>query len=137
PTLEPPGGGAQGGGGEQWIRVRGGARTAAALGEAQIALSRGRFARLSDLAEVRDGVGEIRSIARLNGRPATTFSAIKAKGYSDVSTDNGIQAELAKIRKENPHVTLTQVYTSVDYTKETYHSALKIGRASCRERVGD
>ena len=123
-NLDSPGGRAQVGGGEQSIRVLGGARTAAALGEAQIALSRGRFARLSDLAEVRDSVGEIRSIARLNGRPATTFSAIKAKGYSDVSTDNGIQAELAKIRKENPHVTLTQVYTSVDYTKETYHSAL-------------
>ena len=118
-NLDSPGGRAQVGGGEQSIRVLGGARTAAALGEAQIALSRGRFARLSDLAEVRDSVGEIRSIARLNGRPATTFSAIKAKGYSDVSTDNGIQAELAKIRKENPHVTLTQVYTSVDYTKET------------------
>src|SRR5881227_1255216 len=123
-NLDSPGGRAQVGGGEQSIRVLGGARTAAALGEAQIALSRGRFARLSDLAEVRDSVGEIRSIARLDGRPATTFSVIKAKGYSDVSTDNGIQAELAKIRKENPHVTLTQVYTSVDYTKETYHSAL-------------
>src|SRR5207244_13483006 len=44
---------------------------------------------------------EIRSIARLNGRPATTFSAIKAKGYSDVSTDNGIQAELAKIDRKS------------------------------------
>src|SRR5213082_654536 len=123
-NLDSPGGRAQVGGGEQAIRVLGGARTAAALGASQIALSGGRFARLSDLAEVRDSVGEIRSIARLDGRPATTFSVIKAKGYSDVSTDNGIQAELAKIRKENPHVTLTQVYTSVDYTKETYHSAL-------------
>src|SRR5207248_159195 len=94
-NLDSPGGRAQVGGGEQSIRVLGGARTAAALGEAQIALSRGRFARLSDLAEVRDSVGEIRSIARLDGRPATTFSVITAKGYSDVSTDNGIQAELA------------------------------------------
>src|SRR3989440_338884 len=86
-----------------------------------------RLLSVTGVAQVQRGGGvnrEIRSIARLNGRPATTFSAIKAKGYSDVSTDNGIQAELAKIRKENPHVTLTQVYTSVDYTKETYHSAL-------------
>jgi hydrophobe/amphiphile efflux-1 (HAE1) family protein len=123
-NLDSPGGRAQLGGGEQSIRVLGGARTAAALGDAQITLSGGRFARLSDLAEVRDSVGEIRSSARLNGRPATTFGVTKAKGYSDVSTDEGIQSELGKIRKENPQVTVTQVYTSVDYTRETYTSAI-------------
>ena len=123
-NLDSPGGRAQLGGGEQAIRVLGGARTAAALGASQIALSGGRFARLSDLAEVRDGVGEVRTIARLNGRPATTFGVIKAKGYSDVSVDDGMQVELAKIRQENPQVKLTPIFTSVDYTKATYHSAL-------------
>ena len=73
-NLDSPGGRAQVGGGEQAIRVLGEARTARALGDTQIVLPGGRFARLSDLANVRDGVGEIRSIARLNGRPATTFS---------------------------------------------------------------
>jgi multidrug efflux pump subunit AcrB len=123
-NLDSPGGRAQLGGGEQAIRVRGGAPTAAALGDSQIVLPGGRFARLSDLAEVRDSVGEIRSIARLNGRPATTFFVNKAKGYSDVTVDNGIQAELARIRSENPQVKMTPIYTSVDYTKNTYHSAL-------------
>jgi hydrophobe/amphiphile efflux-1 (HAE1) family protein len=123
-NQDAAGGRAQLGGGEQSIRVLGGARTAATLGETQIMLPGGRFARLSDLAEVRDSVGEIRSIARLNGRPATTFDVVKAKGYSDVNTDDGIKAELAKISKENPQVKMTQVYTSVDYTRDTYHSAL-------------
>jgi hydrophobe/amphiphile efflux-1 (HAE1) family protein len=123
-NLDSPGGRAQLGGGEQSIRVLGGARTALALGQTQIALSGGRFARLSDLADVRDSVGEIRQIARLNGRPATTFGVVKAKGSSDVSVDKGVQAELAKIRKENPQATLTQIYTSVDYTEDTYHSAI-------------
>jgi multidrug efflux pump subunit AcrB len=123
-NLDSPGGRAQLAGGEQAIRVLGGARTAAALGETQIMLPGGRFARLSDLAEVRDGVGEIRSIARLNGRPATTFGVVKTKGSSDVTVYNGVQEELAKIKKENPEVKLTQIFTTVDYTKETYHSAL-------------
>jgi hydrophobe/amphiphile efflux-1 (HAE1) family protein len=123
-NQDAAGGRAQLGGGEQSIRVLGGARTAATLGETQIMLPGGRFARLSDLAEVRDSVGEIRAIARLNGRPATTFDVVKAKGYSDVNTDDGIKAELAKISKENPQVKMTQVYTSVDYTRDTYHSAL-------------
>src|SRR5256885_13841099 len=35
-----------------------------------------------------------------------------------------MQVELAKVRKENPQVKLTQIFTSVDYTKATYHSAL-------------
>jgi hydrophobe/amphiphile efflux-1 (HAE1) family protein len=123
-NLDSPGGRAQLGGGEQSIRVLGGARTALALGQTQIALSGGRFARLSDLADVRDSVGEIRQLARLNGRPATTFGVVKAKGSSDVSVDKGVQAELVKIRKENPQATLTQIYTSVDYTEDTYHSAI-------------
>ncbi|MGH8132922.1 MAG: efflux RND transporter permease subunit, partial [Steroidobacteraceae bacterium] len=123
-NLDSPGGRAQLGGGEQAIRVLGGAHTALALGETQIALPGGRFARLSDLADVRDSVGEIRQVARLNGRPATTFGVTKAKGASDVAVDDGIKAELVKIRKENPQVKLTQIYTSVDYTRDTYHSAL-------------
>ncbi len=35
-----------------------------------------------------------------------------------------MQKELAKIRKENPEVEIKQIFTTVDYTKETYHSAL-------------
>ncbi|HYK99765.1 MAG TPA: efflux RND transporter permease subunit [Steroidobacteraceae bacterium] len=123
-NLDSPGGRAELGGGEQAIRVLGGARTAAALGNTQIVLPGGRFARLSDLADVRDSVGEIRTIARLNGRPATTFAVNKTKGSSDVTVYDGVQAELAKIRKEDPEVKMTQIFTTVDYTKETYHSAL-------------
>ena len=123
-NLDPAGGRAQVGGGEQAIRVLGGAHTAAALADTQIALSGGRFARLSDLANVMDSIGEIRQVARLNGRPATTFGIKKAKGYSDVSVYEEIRAELAKITSENPQVKLTQIFTTVTYTKETYHSSM-------------
>jgi multidrug efflux pump subunit AcrB len=123
-NLDSPGGRAQVGGGEQAIRVLGGARTALQLANTQIALPGGRFARLSDIAEVRDSVGEIRSISRLNGRQAITFGVYKAKGYSDVSVLDAVHAELDKISHENPQVKLTQVFTTVDYTKKTYHSAL-------------
>jgi hydrophobe/amphiphile efflux-1 (HAE1) family protein len=123
-NLDSPGGRTRVGGGEQAVRVLGGARTAAALGETRIMLSGGRFARLSDIATVRDGVGEIRSINRLNGRPATTFGMFKAKGSSDVTVLETTQAELDRIRQENPDVSITQVFTTVDYTKRTYHSAM-------------
>src|SRR5262249_48051350 len=125
-NLDSPGGRAQLGGGEQSIRVLGGARTASALGDTLIALpgTGNRFARLSDIATVHDGVGEIRRIARLNGRDATTFGVMKAKGSSDVTVLAAVEKELAKVAKENPQVTMTKVFTTVDYTEEQYHSAL-------------
>jgi multidrug efflux pump subunit AcrB len=123
-NLDSPGGRAQVGGGEQAIRVLGGARTALALGDTQIMLSGGRFARLSDIANVRDSVGEIRSVSRLNGRKATTFGVYKAKGFSDVAVLDAVQKELAKIALDSPQVKVTQVFTTVDFTKETYRSAM-------------
>src|SRR6202023_1303563 len=125
-NLDSPGGRAQLGGGEQSIRVLGGAHAALALGDTQIALPGpgGRFARLSDIANVHDGVGEIRSMARLNGREATTFGIAKAKGSSDVTVLAAVERELEKVGKENPQVTMTKVFTTVDYTKQQYHSAL-------------
>jgi multidrug efflux pump subunit AcrB len=123
-NLDPAGGRAQVGGGEQAIRVLGGAHTAAALADTQIALTGGRFARLSDLANVIDSVGEIRTVARLNGRPATTFGVKKAKGYSDLSVYNEIHAELDKVSTENPQAKLTQIFTTVTYTKDTYNSSI-------------
>ena len=73
-------------------------KTAAALGDTQIALpgSGNRFARLRDIANVHDGVGEIRTISRLNGRDATTFGAANSIGYrrDDVAARRGqFQAE--------------------------------------------
>src|SRR5262249_4995552 len=35
-----------------------------------------------------------------------------------------VEKELEKVKKENPQVSMTQVFTTVDYTKEQYHSAL-------------
>ena len=123
-NLNSPGGRAYVGGGEQSIRVMGGAHTALQLADTQIMLPGGRFARLSDIAVVRDSVGEIRSISRLNGRRAVTFGVFKAKGFSDVTVLSKVEAELGKISNENPQVKLTQVFTTVDYTKKTYHSAM-------------
>jgi multidrug efflux pump subunit AcrB len=124
-NLDAPGGRAQVGGGEQAIRVLGGASSAAQLGERQIVLPDGRYARLRDIADVRDGVAEVRSISRLDGRPATTFGVMRSKGSSDVKVFNAIEAEIAKISRENPDVKITLVFTTVQFTKESYSSSMK------------
>ena len=103
-NLNAPGGRAQVGGGEQSIRVLGAASTALELGATQIRLANGASVRLQDVAEVRDAVGEQRSISRLNGRQATNFGVFKARGASDVAALDLVEAEIAKILKENPDI---------------------------------
>src|ERR1700688_2968065 len=66
-NMDAAGGRAQIGGGGQGIRVLGGAKTAEALGDTQIIVPGGKFVRLREIAEVHDGIAEIRGIARLNG----------------------------------------------------------------------
>ncbi|MGC1521594.1 MAG: efflux RND transporter permease subunit [Steroidobacteraceae bacterium] len=123
-NMDAAGGRAQVGGGEQAIRVLGGAKTAQSLGDTQIILPGGKFVRLNEIAEVHDGIAEVRTIARLNGRSATTFGVFKAKGASDVSVANEVDAELDKLKAENPAVHMARIFTTVDHTLRTYHSAM-------------
>jgi len=124
-NLDPPGGRAQVGGGEQSIRILGGARSSTQLGATRIELAGGRVARLDDIADVRDGVAEVRNLSRLNGVPATTFGVFRAKGGSDVAVLAAVESEVAKIVKETPQVSLQMVFTTVDSTKRTYRSAIE------------
>jgi hydrophobe/amphiphile efflux-1 (HAE1) family protein len=123
-NLDAAGGRAQVGGGEQAIRVLGGARSAEDLADTQIITSGGRSVRLREIADVHDGIAEVRSLARLNGRPATAFGVYKAKGASDVSVSKAVDAELGKIRVENPAIHMTLITTTVEHTLRTYHSSL-------------
>jgi hydrophobe/amphiphile efflux-1 (HAE1) family protein len=124
-NMDAAGGRAQVGGSEQSIRVLGGARSAFQLGDVRLTMPDGRVARLSEIADVRDGTEEVRSISRLNGRPATTFGVFKAKGASDVTTLHRIESELDKVRTETPNITLKQVFTTVDFTQQSYRSSIE------------
>ncbi|HPF26484.1 MAG TPA: efflux RND transporter permease subunit, partial [Steroidobacteraceae bacterium] len=123
-NLDVPGGRAQVAGGEQSIRVLGGAKTALELGNRQVRLANGTIVTLRDLGEVYDGIAEVRSLSRLNGRPATTFGVFRSRGSSDVTVFDAVQKELAEIRDERPDVNIELVFTTVDNTKRAYKSAL-------------
>jgi multidrug efflux pump subunit AcrB len=124
-NLDAAGGRAQVGGGEQTIRVLGGAQSAVTLGDVQITLPIGGTARLGDFAEVQDGIAEVRTMSRLNGRPAITFAVMKSKGDSDVAVLKATEAEIDKVVKEYGNVTVTRVFTTVELTKRTYRTALE------------
>jgi multidrug efflux pump subunit AcrB len=123
-NMDAAGGRAQVGGGEQAIRVLGGAKSAETLADTQVIIPGGKAVRLREIADVHDGIAEVRTLARLNGRSATTFGVFRAKGASDVSVARAVQIELDKIQVENSAVHITTIFTSVDHTLRTYDSAL-------------
>jgi multidrug efflux pump subunit AcrB len=124
-NINAAGGRAEIAGSEQAVRVLGNAADAFALGETQIALPGGRSIKLSDIADVRDSYAEQRSLATMNGKQVLSFRLTRAKGYSDVTVyDDAIKA-LDELEKANPKVKFTQMFTSVDYVRSQYHSAME------------
>ncbi|HET8613593.1 MAG TPA: efflux RND transporter permease subunit, partial [Sphingomonas sp.] len=123
-NVNAAGGRAEIAGAEQSVRVLGNAEDAYALSQKQVQLSSGRTIKLADIATVRDAYAEQRDMAKMNGRQVLSFDIQKAKGYSDVTVYNKAMDALKEIQKANPNVHFTQLYTSVDYTKMQYKSAI-------------
>ncbi|SER74903.1 efflux RND transporter permease subunit [Sphingobium sp. YR768] len=123
-NLNAAGGRTEIAGAEQSIRVLGNAASARTLGDTQIAISGARTVKLSDLAIVRDMYAEQRNLSLMNGRQVTSFSMEKAKGSSDVTVYDEAMKVMDKLQQENPKVHFKQLYTSVEYTKGQYHSAM-------------
>jgi multidrug efflux pump subunit AcrB len=122
-NLNAAGGRAEIAGSEQSVRVLGNAASAFVLGDTMISVG-GRSIKLSDIATVRDLYAEQRSVSKMNGRQVLSFSMAKAKGSSDITVYDAGVAMLRKLEQENPKVKFTQLYTSVDYTRDQYHSAI-------------
>src|SRR5438270_4845558 len=124
-NMNGAGGRAEIAGSEQSVRVIGNAQDAYQLSQTQIALPGGRFVRLVDLGEVKDSNSEQRSIAKQNGHQVVTFMIQRSKGSSEVTAYEGVWKELRKLEKENPKVRFSEVFTTVDYTKAQYRSAME------------
>ena len=124
-NVNAAGGRAEIAGSEQSVRVLGNAKNAFQLSQTNIVVGNGRTIKLSDIATVRDAYAEQRNLSKMNGRQVLSFSIEKAKGSSDVTVYQGAQKILDDLRKENPKVRYTILYTSVPYTLSQYHSAIE------------
>jgi multidrug efflux pump subunit AcrB len=124
-NMNGAGGRAEIAGSEQSVRVLGNAQDAYQLSQTQIALPGGRFVRLADLGEVQDSNSEQRSIAKQDGHQVVTFMIQRAKGSSEVTAYEGVWKELRAIEKDNPKIRFSEVFTTVDYTKAQYRSAME------------
>ena len=119
------GGRAEVAGSEQSVRVIGNAPTAYQLSQTRIPLPGDRFVKLADIARVTDSNSEQRSIAKQNGHQVVTFMIQRAKGSSEVTAYNNVWDELHKMEAENPKVHFSEIFTTVDYTKAQYESAME------------
>ncbi|MGZ8408416.1 MAG: efflux RND transporter permease subunit [Hyphomicrobium sp.] len=109
---------------EQAIRILAGAKTVAELAETKIAITGGRYVRLSDLGRVLDDAEEARSFARLDGQPVVSFSVFRSKGASELSVADAVEKRLAELDKRYPEVTLSKIDDAVSYTRGNYEAAM-------------
>ena len=89
-----------------------------------IALPNQRFVRLADLGVVRDTSSMVRQIARFDGKPVVGFAIYRAKTASEVDVETQVNSVLSQIQVNQPDVRFVQTQTQVEFTKDTYHSAL-------------
>lgn len=111
-------------GSEQAIRVLGDARNVAQLADTTIALTNGRFVKLSDLGVIKDTYQEPKSFSRFNSTPVVTFGVFRAKGASEVTVAKTVGDTLDKVRAENPNVSIEMIDDSVYYTYGNYEAAM-------------
>jgi len=123
-NVNAAGGRAEIAGSRQSVRVLGNALNAYELSQTQIQLPGGRTVQLADIASVSDSFGEQQRIGKIRGAQVVNFSMARAKGASDVTVYDEAMKELEKIEKENAGIKFTQLFTSVDYTKQQYSSSM-------------
>ena len=125
-NINAAGGQAEIAGSRQSVRVLGNAQSAYDLSQTQIAIGGGRSVKLADIARVTDSFGELRRVAKIDGKQVVTFSFTRARGQSDVAVYDAAVEELDAIAAENPGITFTKLFTDVEYTRGQYISSMEL-----------
>ena len=123
-NLDAAGGMAEVGGTRQSVRVLGNTESAYELSQRQIRLANGTTLKLGDVATVRDGNSEKRTISKVRDKEVVNFYMSRAKGASDVTVFEEAQELIATIEAENPDVRFIQLFDTVKYTKDQYSSSI-------------
>ncbi|HEV2854158.1 MAG TPA: efflux RND transporter permease subunit [Thermoanaerobaculia bacterium] len=87
---------------EQAIRLRGRLETPEEFAQLVVSTRNGRVVRLGQVASVRDGTAEQRSLALFNGQPAVGIDITKSKGASTTRVADDVKTALARIQKTLP-----------------------------------
>ncbi|MEB3282276.1 MAG: efflux RND transporter permease subunit [Lyngbya sp.] len=137
-NINLPGGRSQFGGTEKSIRTLGSAKTVEALRNYPIVLPSGGSIPLSSLANVVDGFGEVRQVARYFdvenspnsdsqeiGEPVVTFSVFRSTGSTLVTVEEGVREAVAELEKTLPDdISLELILTDADSIRDSYQASI-------------
>ena len=101
-NIAAPVGRLESGSEEQSIRLKGRLESPAEFAQIAVTERQGRVIRLGEVATVRDGFEEQRSVALFNGTEAVGFDIKKSTGYSTTDVSARILARLDHVRKQLP-----------------------------------
>ncbi len=101
-SAEVPGGNVTTRWREAALRTPPGLERAAAFADLVVAAPAGRPVRVRDVGRVEDGTKEVRSTARLDGRPAVVLEARRQSGANTVAVIEGLKAALAELEGALP-----------------------------------
>ena len=87
---------------ERTIRLRGRLVSPAEFSQLVVAAPNGVPVRLGEVATVKDGTEEPRSLALFNGQPAVGIDLVKAQGYSTTSVAEVVIERVSEIQKGLP-----------------------------------
>ncbi|MDX2191862.1 MAG: efflux RND transporter permease subunit [Gemmatimonadales bacterium] len=87
---------------ERTIRLKGRLEHAADFGNLVVADRGGRIVRLGEVARVREGAEEQRTLAIYNSKPSVGIEVKKSKGYSATDVSDRVQAELRRLQPTLP-----------------------------------
>ncbi|KAK0340623.1 hypothetical protein LTR94_029758, partial [Friedmanniomyces endolithicus] len=120
-----PGGRVTVAGSERAVRTLGAANSLEQLRQTLVPLGDGRTVRLDALGTVEDKWAEPRRLARYDGQEAVTFNFLRSRTASEVTVAEKVRAEVERLRKDNPDLTIEQVTSSVKYIEESYLASLE------------
>lgn len=89
-----------------------------------ITTQRGVPVYVRDVATVTDGFADVDTYSRLNGTDSIAISIQKQSGTNTVGVADAVQAELAKIRAENPNLTVVVASDQSTFIRESVNDSL-------------
>lgn len=109
---------------ELLIKSNGAPKDIESLANTQISLPNGNTAKLIDLGSVRYTTAQQHQLARFNHQPVVAFAIYKSNTASEIEVETKTLAKLVQFKASHPTFEFNQIQSTVDYAKQTYHSAL-------------
>jgi HAE1 family hydrophobic/amphiphilic exporter-1 len=104
---------------ELLLRTAGEFSSVEEIGRTVVAQPRGIPIYLKDIATVRDGFKEVRTISRLNGVESVVLSVRKQSGTNTVRVAEGVRQQIAALLRENPGLNITIARDESVFIRET------------------